>query len=57
MRNICKTTYAKFNQNSPKTLCQSHHEYETWHYQQVNVEHVRKAVDLFIGKKHSEIST
>ena len=57
MRNLCKTTYAKFTQNSPKTLCPSPHEYETWHYQQVNVEHIRKAVDLFIGKKHSEIST
>ena len=47
-------TYAKFN-------LKIHHpppyEREIWHYDQANVDHIRKAVNLFPWKKHQEIST
>ena len=47
-------TCAKFNLK----IYPSPYECEIWHYDQSNVIHIRKAVDLFLWKKkHYEIST
>ena len=47
-------TYAKRNL---KIYYPQPYEREIWHYNQANVDHIRKAVDLFPWEKHEEIST
>ena len=42
-------TYAKFNL---KIHYPPPYEPEIWHYDQANVDHIRKALDLFPWKKH-----
>ena len=46
-------TYVKFDL---KIHYQSPCEREIWHYDQTNVDHIRKAVDLFLWKKNIKIS-